>query len=318
MAAFISAYSAIKLSTYADKISRETKLGGMMAGTILLAVATSLPELTVSISASIIGNVNIAVGNGFGSILFNFFALFGLDLIFRKKQLFLHGAKHHVSTGYLALLLSIITMFGLFTNDSFSIFHIGLASLLIIAAYVIGLILISSIQKKEENSEISDQTATSIKGISKTLIKFFLFSIVILVSGSALSLSGDRLAAETGLSATFIGSILVAMASSIPDTLSVFTALKLANINMAVGTILGSNLFNILVIAISDPFYQNGTLWKQANDQLIILSVIGFLLTIVTMLVTKRNVTRNPFTYMIPSLTVVISYLGVVVYIVLG
>nr|WP_255351065.1 sodium:calcium antiporter [Virgibacillus sp. SK37] len=317
MAAIISAFSAIKLSTYADHISRETKLGGMMAGTILLAVATSLPELTVSISAGIIGNVDIAVGNGFGSILFNFFALFGLDLIFRKKQLFLHGAKHHVSTGYLALLLSIITMFGLFTNTSFSIFHVGLTSLVIVAVYVIGLILISSLQKKE-NSEIREQTTNSGKGISKTLIKFLLFSIVILVSGSALSLSGDRLANETGLSATFIGSILVAMASSIPDALSVFTALKLANINMAVGTILGSNLFNILVIAISDPFYQNGTLWQQANDQLIILSVIGFLLTIITMLVTKRNVARNAFTYMAPSLTVVISYIGVVVYIVLS
>ena len=80
LSAAVSVFSAVKLSGYADIISRNTKIGGLLAGTILLAVATSLPELTATISASVIGNADIAVGNGLGSIIFNIFFLFLLDI----------------------------------------------------------------------------------------------------------------------------------------------------------------------------------------------------------------------------------------------
>ncbi|MFB4165268.1 hypothetical protein ACE1TI_16020 [Alteribacillus sp. JSM 102045] len=93
--------------TYADIISKQTKLGGMLAGTILLAVATSLPELTSTLSAAVIGNADIAVGNGIGSILFNIFVLFLLDLYFRKKRLFLGVSDNHVYTGIIALILCV-------------------------------------------------------------------------------------------------------------------------------------------------------------------------------------------------------------------
>ncbi|MFD1040269.1 hypothetical protein ACFQ3N_17995 [Virgibacillus byunsanensis] len=79
LSAVISALSTIQLSTYADTISKETKMGGLLTGTII-PVATSLPELTVTISTSMIHNAGIAVGNGLGSILFNFFVLFVLDI----------------------------------------------------------------------------------------------------------------------------------------------------------------------------------------------------------------------------------------------
>ncbi|SDI68936.1 hypothetical protein [Alteribacillus bidgolensis] len=100
-ASIVSSISAIRLSKHADIISKETKIGGLLAGTILLAVATSLPELTTTISASIIGNADIAVGGGLGSILFNIFVLLVLDIFFRNKRLFLRVSDNHIYTGIL-------------------------------------------------------------------------------------------------------------------------------------------------------------------------------------------------------------------------
>lgn len=145
--------------------------------------------------------------------------------------------------------------------------------------------------------------------IRRTVIKFITFAAIIFVSGSALSISGDVMSSTTGISATAVGSILVATATSLPDAVSVFVALRLANVNMAIGTILGSNIFNVLVTAIGDVFYRGGSIWMDTSDQTTIIAIAGFVLTGLVMIIVKRDRTRNAFTYMMPSLIVVIGYM---------
>ncbi|MGP4077499.1 sodium:calcium antiporter [Halobacillus sp. K22] len=308
LSAVISAFSAVKLSKHADTISKQTKLGGVLTGTILLAVATSLPELTATISASLIGSADIAVGNGLGSVLFNIFVLFVLDLYFRKQRLFLRVAHSHVYTGVIALLLSVVTAVSLAVNASFSVLNIGLTSFLIALIYGGGMWLISKIQT-ENDSEQKDEPPTASTSIRQTVKRFILYALVILVFGSSLSLSGDAIAQNTFISASTIGSILVAFATSIPDAMGVYTALKLANVNMAIGTILGSNVFNILVIAIGDVFYFRGDIWQDTSSDLMYMSIVGFILTALVMIIVKRDHTRNTFTYILPSSTAVVMYL---------
>ncbi|MFD2628607.1 sodium:calcium antiporter [Oceanobacillus kapialis] len=315
LAAGLSAFAATRLSSHADTISKETKLGGVLAGTLLLAVATSLPELTVTVSAGIIGNAGIAVGNGLGSILFNFFVLFILDLHFRSKRLFLDVSNHHIHTGIIALILCTTTAFALAVQSSWSFLNISVFSIAIVIVYMIGMYIMSKRhqtpkdEKTNATEKVVDKTNFSVK---RAVRQFILFSLVILITGTALSLSGDALAQNTGISATAIGSILVALSSSIPDAMSVYTALKLSNVNMAIGTILGSNLFNILVIALADPFYRNGSIWQDSSDELMYMSFIGFSLTALTMVIIKRDKTKNAITYSIPSIIAVISYFVVV------
>ncbi|WP_158735991.1 sodium:calcium antiporter [Alteribacillus sp. YIM 98480] len=320
-AAIVSAISAIRLSKYADIISKETKIGGLLAGTILLAVATSLPELTTTISASIIGNADIAVGGGLGSILFNIFVLLVLDIFFRNKRLFLHVSDNHIYTGIIALLLCVVSATGLAVNLAFSIVSIGITSITVALIYLLGMWFISSKQNSnngntsaEKSSNISDTKIA----INQAIRGFILFALVIFVSGSTLSLSGDAMAQNTGISASAVGSILIALATSIPDAMGVFMALKLANVNMAIGTILGSNLFNILVVAIGDIFYFKGSIWQDTSDEMMYLSFVGFFLTAIVMLIIKRDRTRNTFTYISPSMIAVVSYLIVIGFIILG
>lgn len=301
-------FSAVKLSGYADIISRNTKIGGLLAGTILLAVATSLPELTATISASVIGNADIAVGNGLGSIIFNIFFLFLLDIYFRNKRLFLKVSDDHLYTAVIALLLCVVTAGGLVLHYPLSFFGISVISVLVVAIYIGGMFYIS---KKQNNNADEGKKASPDKNVNirRTVIKFIAFAAVIFVSGSALSISGDVMSNTTGISATAVGSILVATATSLPDAVSVFVALRLANVNMAIGTILGSNIFNVLVTAIGDAFYRGGSIWMDTSDQTIIIAIAGFVLTGLVMIIVKRDRTKNAFTYMMPSLVVVIGYM---------
>ncbi|WP_198030025.1 sodium:calcium antiporter [Oceanobacillus manasiensis] len=315
LAAALSAYAATRLSSHADTISRETKLGGVLAGTLLLAVATSLPELTVTISAGVIGNAGIAVGNGLGSILFNFFVLFILDLHFRNKRLFLDVSDHHIQTGIVALILCLTTAGALAIKSTWGFYNIGVFSIAIVFVYIFGMWFMSRKQQgptKNKDNTIEEEPVKSKDSVKRAIRQFILFSVIILITGTALSLSGDALAQNTGISATAIGSILVALSSSIPDAMSVYVALKLTNVNMAIGTILGSNLFNILVIALADPFYTEGSIWQDSSDELMFMSFIGFSLTALTMIIIKRDKTKNTTTYVIPSVIAVVSYFVVV------
>ncbi|MFD1021086.1 sodium:calcium antiporter [Thalassobacillus hwangdonensis] len=316
VSAIVSAFAAVQLSKHADTISKQTKLGGVLIGTIFLAVATSLPELTATIPASLIGSADIAVGNGLGSVLFNIFFLFLLDLHFRNKRLFLRVSHTHIYTGVVALLLCTVTGIGLAANLSISALNIGLISFIIAFIYIGGMWFLSKTEKPEATEE-ADTLLTTDSTVRQTVKKFILFAFVIFVFGSALSLTGDAIAKNTGMSTSTVGSILVALATSIPDAMGVYTALRLSNVNLAIGTILGSNVFNILVIAIGDVFYLKGDIWQDTSSDLMYMSIVGFILTALVMLITKRDRTRNTFTYSLPSAVAVVTYLIVVGYIII-
>ncbi|WP_234400622.1 sodium:calcium antiporter [Virgibacillus senegalensis] len=307
--AAISVFSAIKLSTYADIISKQTKLGGMLAGTLLLAVATSLPELTATVSAAAIGNADIAIGNGLGSIIFNFLVLFVLDLYFRKHKLFLRVSNNHFHTGLLSLILGGIAGLAIYFRPDPSYMGIGLTSLIIASVYLIGIGLISMKQRNDKKKQADTPESEESMAMRKVVALFIAYAGIIFFSGSGLSISGDWMASTTGISETAVGTLLIAMTTSLPDAVGVYVALKKANINLAIGAILGSNLFNVFVVTVSDAFYRSGSLWSAGDVVNMWTAAVGSALTFVVLLLLKRKRTRNTFTYSLPSLFAVACYI---------
>ncbi|MFC3038764.1 sodium:calcium antiporter [Virgibacillus xinjiangensis] len=310
ISAILSVFAATQLSKYANIISHKAKLGGFLAGTLLLSIATSLPELTATISASVIGNADIVIGNGVGSILFNMFVLFLLDVHFRKKRLFLTVSHNHLYTGYLALFLCVLITLGLGFDFDVSLFELGFTSLALVTVYLVGMKFLSGSPQEEDKP---DPVTTS--GLGSAIRRFLLFAVIIFITGSSLSVTGDAISRETAISATAVGSLMIALATSLPDAASVYTALRLSNMNLAVGTLLGSNAFNITILAAGDFFYPGGNMWQAASDDLLYLSIIGFLLTTIVMVTIKRDRTRNMWTYLLPSSLALASYVAVVGYI---
>lgn len=317
LVAGVTLYAAMKLSTYADILSIKTPMGGLLVGTILLAGATSLPEVTTSISAVVIGSPDIAVGNVLGSNLFNLFVLAMFDLYFRSKRLYDQVERTHLYSAVLAIILTGIALSGLLYNQTPTILGVGIDMIAIVIIYVIGLVYMNkksstmkpleeaSAEKKPKKEKGNPHSDISLK---KAIIGFVIAAIVIMAAGTALSILGDRIAVLTGLGASFIGSFLIAATTSLPEAVSVYVALRLRNINLAFGSILGSNMFNMLILFMSDVIYRGGSILNIAAQSHVITGISITFLSLMVIYGIQRKAPKSTFIYLIPSITTIAVY----------
>ncbi|MGO1060588.1 sodium:calcium antiporter [Planococcus sp. FY231025] len=313
LAAAVTVFAAIKLSQYADVISEKTAMGGMMVGTLLLAGATSLPEISTSISAAAIGNADIAVGNMVGSNLFNLFILAMFDFLLRRRRILETASRDHMYTALLGLLLTVLVIAALWLRIDVSVLGIGLDALIIGAAYILGMVLINRLPKSQpevnvEVPETEPRNPTADLSAKAAISRFVVAAIIILGAGTALSVLGDQIAIITGIGSSFIGSFLIAATTSLPEAISVFVALRLSNVNMAVGAIFGSNVFNMIILALSDPVYTAGPILSAVSGSHMIIAVGVFFMTILALFSLVQRKTMSTLTYSLPSIVIILIY----------
>ncbi|KIL49166.1 sodium:calcium antiporter [Jeotgalibacillus campisalis] len=316
LAAAVTVFAAIKLSRYADVISSKSAMGGLLVGTLLLAGATSLPEVTTSISAVLIGNPDIAIGNMLGSNLFNLFIIAGFDLYYRQKKLFQWASNDHIYTAGLGLLLTLLTLVALYIKVDYTILGIGIDAFIIAILYGVGMFVIGRLPKSDSTLEletpkddgIDETAATSSLTVKQAGIRFTFAALIIMAAGTVLSVMGDQIAVVTGLGSSFVGSFLIAATTSLPEAVAVFVALQLRNVNLALGSILGSNIFNMLIIAGSDIVYRNGSILADVSDSHIITSIAVSILSFILILSIKQKPAKSTFRYIWPSLIIVAGY----------
>ncbi|MDQ0298823.1 cation:H+ antiporter [Salibacterium salarium] len=314
LAAIFTVISAVKLSTYADVISFKSKWGGLMVGTILLAGATSLPEVTTSLTAVFLDNPDIAVGNVLGSNMFNLLIIATFDLYYRKEKLFSRTDMSHAYTASLGIMLSALALIAFFLRTDLAILGIGVDSLFILITYIVGISIINRKTKEDalaqtaavnEENQISPSSAISLKHAQ---FGFLIAAIVILGSGSLLTISGDEIAVQTGLGSSFIGSFLIAASTSLPEAVAVLIALQLQNHNLALGSILGSNLFNMILLAISDIAYLSGPIIAASNQVHQITAGAVTLLAAIVLFSVLRGRKQFFRLYTWPSVLLVVVY----------
>ncbi|WP_280769261.1 sodium:calcium antiporter [Salipaludibacillus daqingensis] len=315
LAAAFTVIAAIRLSTYADIISERTSLGGMMVGTILLAGATSLPEVTTSLTAIAVNNPDIAVSNVLGSNLFNLFILAGLDLYYRKHKLFAKVGTSHLSTGFMSFALTGIIFVAMVFPTGYHFMNIGLEMYFLVLFYFIGMKWLIMNQKDEVFSEVAPTSEstyhTGAISLRRAKISFGISAFVIFISGSLLTIYGDAIAVSSGLSSSFIGTFLIAGATSLPEAVTVIVAIQLANYHLAVGNILGSNLFNILILVLSDLFFRSGPILSFVHP-ITTLSVVAVLLLnilVIVGMILSQSGRFNGKLYSVPSIIVLSFYL---------
>lgn len=312
IAATVTVLAATKLSTYADIISQKTVIGGLLIGSMLLAGATSLPEITTSYTSIILNNPDLAVGNVLGSNLFNLLILALLDLYFRKDQFFEKVWIQHRYTVVLGIGLSFIILFSLQLKLMYIILGVGVDTLFILGFYIIGMLFLSKVkqtpkQEDQQVEEIDDHTNNI--SVKKAMFRFILLAIIIMASGTLLTITGDRIAIVTGLGASFVGSFLIAASTSLPEAVACFVACRLRNFNLAIGSILGSNLFNILILCGTDIFYRSGPLFVHVEEVHAHTASLTIVLYLITYYLFIRVKPKTSFQYSIPSLLLVFSYL---------
>ncbi|UTR06425.1 sodium:calcium antiporter [Alkalihalobacillus sp. LMS6] len=302
--AAVTVFAAVKLSTYADTIQLRTGMTGFFTGAVLIAGATSLPEVTTNITAGVIGSPDLAVGNVIGSNLFNLLVLALGDLWFRKKRMYTHVSQKNVMPGTLSLILTLIVAVSLLTQFSVSLFSVGLDLMLVVAVYFGGLYYLNRRNMLPDEPPAAKDVSMSLKG---AITRFVIAALIILAAGSYLTIIGDQIAIESGLGQSFVGSLLLAGATSLPEVSVIYLALKRDQFSAAVGVIIGSNMFNLNLLALADVFYRQDALLLSASTSNWITLIGLLLLTTVVLLGIWRNEKLGRL-FWLPSIIIVIGY----------
>jgi cation:H+ antiporter len=307
------------LSRFADDLAEQTGLGRMLIGSVLLAGTTSLPELTVDISAVRLGAANLAVGDLLGSSLMNLLILAVLDLSSRSrgKMLSPESAVHALSGGVSGVLTLLVAL-GLLVGPAWKGMTWGGVSVvlwLVTLVYGLGLRLVYldqriSLRTPREHSP----PHCSPRSLQSAAAGFLICAAVILLAGPWLAHAADRLAELSGLGGTFVGTTLVALSTSLPELVSSLAALRLGAHDLAIGNVFGSNAFNMILLVPLD-LVQPGSLLAVVSPTHALTCITAVLGTQVAVLgqvyrVERRRPFIEPDAWLV--ILVVLSGLGLV------
>lgn len=259
-----------RLSYYGDIIARRTGMGRAWFGLVLMAAVTSLPELFVGIgSAGVLGSADLAVGDVLGSCAFNLGLLALMDAFEKRGSSLLgHASASHSLAASLGIILLALTGFSLYSPaDIVLLPYIGLTSLLFIAVYLVAMRLLYTYEHNHTKGYVETTGSTSREEpLNRSVIMYLIFAGITILAALAIPQFAEELAEQTGLGSTFVGTLFLAASTSLPELAVAITAVRMGAVDLAVGNLLGSNIFNILILSIDDIFYTQGHLLKDASD----------------------------------------------------
>jgi len=238
-----------KLSVYADNLADARGWNKGVVGFVILGFATSLPELISTLSAILyIGNDSLGTGNILGSENANLFILF-LSLLtansLRKQNREIDISN--IASMSMFFLLIAIFMTGISFNGKPLILGHSLFGILIITFFILSLFVLKSSSQKEEKKEIHK--------MSLFFYSKFLLSLILLVIVSfQTAIVVDELAKMHSWNSTAVGALFLAWATSLPELVVTISAMILGSAEMGVGNIVGSNIFNMMILGIGDFF----------------------------------------------------------------
>lgn len=300
----LTVFLSFKLSYYADLLNKTTNISGVFIGGILLAGITSLPEFVTCLSSIFLNNPYLAIGDILGSNFFNIAMMCLFDILF-IKTMFYNYTKNKYYIIYLLLIINYFIMY-LFMGGIFNLelFNIGIPSFIIIISYIIYL---KKAQEKDSKKEI-------IKTKEHVLLKFLFVGILMVIVSIFLTLIVNLIADKNpNVASSFIGAILLGITTSMPEVITFIALIKMKSFDLALSDIIGSNLFNLLILAIGDIFLKNKEIYYFVDKESMFLLVFGFILTILSFYQNNRKVVKNKLIYIVPSLIGVLLYIYYIV-----
>jgi len=309
ISATVLVLAAMKLAEYGDVIAYRTNLGGMFIGTLLMAGATSLPEFLTAINSLQQDVLGLAAGNMLGSNMFNMLLLGLLGLVFFKRRVLRRVAMKHALTASVATLLVGLTTFFILADIDVRIGWLGLDSILIMLAYLGGVWLIRS--NDGDSGGDDDGELEEIEGmpaLRHALIGFAMASAVLVAASPFLVSSSAEIAEITGLGAGFVGSVLVALITSLPELIAVIAAVRISAYDMAVGNLFGSNIFNMFALGFTDVFYTQGRFLGAIDPKFALVGLLGLLLTCLGLIGNQARLERRIWLVEIDALLLVVGY----------
>lgn len=286
-------FAGSRIALYADDISRRTGLGQAVIGVILLAGVTSLPEVATSLTAAVSDSAKLAVNNLLGSIVMQIALLAVADQIFHRRALtaivpdsvvMVQGALNICLLTWVAIAM---------TLGDVSLLGAGIWSWSCLLLAMISFILItregqrspwkpnvSTIEEADETRG-SDQGTEPVTSLSNAQLGLVTVAsaVVILLAGAVVAMTSDQIAKQTQLGESFVGMVLVALTTSLPEVSTVFAAMRRKLYTLAISDILGTNIINIALLAMVDLTAAGEPVLNQVGKFGLVATLLGLLVT---------------------------------------
>jgi cation:H+ antiporter len=269
LCAALIARAGFVLSRSADRLAELNGWGRGWVGLALLATVTSLPELASGVSAvAFVDAPNLAVGNALGACVVNLAFLVVVDVLQRHQPMYRDAsATHLLSAGFGVVMLGFVALSLQVGERAPAILNVGLYSPLLLGLYLLALCSVHSHERRALAASASPGALPGSEAHAdarREWRRFAVAALVVVAAGSWLPEAADALAQALGLSRSFVGTIFMALVTTLPEMAVTLAALRLGALDMAIGNLLGSNLFNVMIRAVDDLFYLRGPLLADA------------------------------------------------------
>lgn len=293
-----------------SSIARRYHVPSLIIGMTIVAMGTSLPETAVSVTAAVTGNNALAVSNAVGSNIFNLMVVVGSCTLFTSVAVQINTLKIDFPISILcAVLLLILGAAGM------SLGHIdGVVFIILFLAFILYMIRSAQTSREknvepgvEEEEYLLEAEEIQEMSMGKSVIYIILGAVAIAVGSDWVVDGACTVAAAIGISQTLIGLTVVAFGTSLPELVTSIVAAKKGEVDMALGNVIGSNIFNILmVLGIAAAISPVAFLTENIIDiaVLIVFSVIGWI-----MAWTKRELNRKEGIIMLLLYAVYVVYI---------
>ncbi|MCU0764723.1 MAG: sodium:calcium antiporter, partial [Burkholderiaceae bacterium] len=243
-----------RLARYGDAIAHHTGMGGSWIGLVLIATVTSLPELVTGISSVAIARVpDIAVGNVLGACVLNLAMLVPLDALHRRASIYSVASQGHVLGAAFCIVMLGVAGFGILSSPKIDlgIGHVGAVSVVLLALYAAAIRTIFRYERGTRAAHASGQ-APPPWTLAQAAWRYAAAASAVVVAALWLPFAASAVAAGMGWSHSFVGTLLVAIATTLPELTVTVTSVRIGALDMAIGNLVGSNLFNLAILAVDD------------------------------------------------------------------
>jgi cation:H+ antiporter len=293
--------AGIKLTETADILSTHFGLGEALGGLILLAIVTNLPEIAITVSAALQHNMDLAIGNILGGIALQTVVLVVLDVFgLGKKDPLTYRAASLILVLEGLMVITVLTLVVVGNQFGPSVIYMGISpvDLIILLVWIVGIYMIGkartslpwhqlgvlpNMQKEERGHSKKKKYDLAIKKGTRIVTVIFVFalcSLLTLVAGVGLEVSGDAIAKQIGMTGVLFGATVLAAATSLPEVSTGIASIKLKDYQMAMSDIFGGNAFLPVLFLVATVISGKSVL-PQAHKTDIYLTALAILLTII-------------------------------------
>jgi len=289
-------YAGSQIARYGDILAEKTGMGRTWIGLVLVASTTSLPELFTGLSSAVQSFPDIAVGDVLGSCMFNLVILSIMDARSTAPVIPQAQPGQALAVGFGVLLVGLVGM-GLVIDPHLPGWtRIGAATPLVIVLYFTSMRVLFVFERRRllTTPELKAEMQYGAVSTRTAALRYSASAAFVILAATMLPRLAGEIADRTGLGQAMVGSFFVGITTSLPEVVVSLAALRLGAVDLAISNVLGSNLFNILILALDDIAYPAGPILGSASSAnlvavLCVILMYGLFLVSITYRASKKK-----------------------------